>query len=473
MAGENKLSDKKLRSMLGKKRDSQIMLADGKGMSVRVTKNGAVSFVYQFRQSVFAKTTTWLTIGKYPDVSLMMARQKRDKCRTYLADGRDPREALTENEVRKREGVTVKQAIDFWVEQYINKNLKRPEEITLRMNKYILPKVGGVPIETISSMAWADIFDDICDKKPITGKRVFKYVKQAIKYCNMKRIINCDALNNFDARQFGENAEKRDRVLDKSEIKDLWFYSNIELGNEIMTPSVSRMVYLLLVFGARLSEVLLSTWDEWDFERWVWTVPKAHSKNEMEILRPVPTGIRAWLTALKSVTGECSNIIGYDMSQPVASGHGKRIGERLNHKPWRLHDLRRTLATHLADMEVDNYVIEQLLGHKLPGVMGIYNRSHQLSKKLAALELWVGFLDSLLDENMIKMIGRDDLEKMPDIDRIVEDSECKWLTSVARGLRDTMEKDGRFPKRVIISPLRPGWRLSELQAWIKGEWKPE
>jgi integrase len=45
-----------------------------------------------------------------------------------------------------------------------------------------------------------------------------------------------------------------------------------------------RMAILCLVFGCRLSEVRLS-WDEWDFDKWLWTVPKEHGKNG-EIIRP-------------------------------------------------------------------------------------------------------------------------------------------------------------------------------------------
>lgn len=49
MAGENKLSDKVLKGYMGKSREKQITVADGKGLSVRVSKKGAVSFVFFYR----------------------------------------------------------------------------------------------------------------------------------------------------------------------------------------------------------------------------------------------------------------------------------------------------------------------------------------------------------------------------------------------------------------------------------------
>jgi integrase len=59
--------------------------------------------------------------------------------------------------------------------------------------------------------------------------------------------------------------------------------------------------------------------------------------------------------------------------------------------PWTHHDLRRTCATRLADLDVAPHVIESLLnhvsGHK-SGVAGIYNRSTLEPQKRHALTAW-------------------------------------------------------------------------------------
>lgn len=60
-----------------------------------------------------------------------------------------------------------------------------------------------------------------------------------------------------------------------------------------------------------------------------------------------------------------------------------------------MHDLRRTLATHMNNMGIAPHVVEQLLGHAMPGVMAIYNRSQYLPEKLDALSKWVERLDVL------------------------------------------------------------------------------
>ncbi|HFW3182511.1 TPA: helix-turn-helix transcriptional regulator [Salmonella enterica subsp. enterica serovar Java] len=72
-----------------------------------------------------------------------------------------------------------------------------------------------------------------------------------------------------------------------------------------------------------------------------------------------------------------------------------------------------------------------------------------------------------------KFMTKDELELMPDIERMVRDSECEWLTGLHRRTLCDMGKRGEFPKRLHLGPKSIGWRLSEVQAWIKGEWKPE
>lgn len=72
-----------------------------------------------------------------------------------------------------------------------------------------------------------------------------------------------------------------------------------------------------------------------------------------------------------------------------------------------------------------------------------------------------------------KFMTKDELELIPDIERMVREGECAWLTGLHQRTRCDMEKRGEFPKRLRLGGHAVGWRLSEIQAWVKGEWKPE
>jgi integrase len=70
----------------------------------------------------------------------------------------------------------------------------------------------------------------------------------------------------------------------------------------------------------------------------------------------------------------------------IRQGAEADIGRAIEH--WTIHDLRRTAATHMARLGVDDIVVERVLGHRIGGVKGVYNRYRYLDEKRAALALW-------------------------------------------------------------------------------------
>jgi hypothetical protein len=83
-----------------------------------------------------------------------------------------------------------------------------------------------------------------------------------------------------------------------------------------------------------------------------------------------------------------------------------RLGDSV--KPWTLHDIRRTVATKMADLGIAPHVIEQILnhvsGHKA-GVAGIYNRSSYEREVRAALALWQDHVRSLVEGGERKVVA--------------------------------------------------------------------
>ncbi|PHM68586.1 helix-turn-helix transcriptional regulator [Xenorhabdus kozodoii] len=74
---------------------------------------------------------------------------------------------------------------------------------------------------------------------------------------------------------------------------------------------------------------------------------------------------------------------------------------------------------------------------------------------------------------MIHILTREELERDDKIDRLIRIEECEWLTSIGQRQRVLLEKKGQFPARIKVGPQTIVYRLSEIQAWIKGTWKPE
>src|SRR5262249_17004483 len=84
----------------------------------------------------------------------------------------------------------------------------------------------------------------------------------------------------------------------------------------------------------------------------------------------------------------------------------ERLGDRV--APWRLHDLRRTLAPRMADLGVPPHVIEAALNHQSGhkrGPAGVYNRSSYTREVRAALALWSDHVGALVDGVARKVVA--------------------------------------------------------------------
>ena len=349
MAGElNKLSDRKLKGLHGIPASKIEFYADGAGLSAKVTKAGGISWVFTYRLD--GQKLHRLTLGRYPDMSLKEARSSRDKCRQWLASGKDPKHqlALTTQETLKP--VTVKEAIEYWIREYAEENRANVERHKAELRKHIYPYIGKMALADCETRYWLDCFDRMKKKTPVAAGYVFQMCKQALKFCRVRRYAVSTALEDLTIPDVGKKQAKKDRVLNDKEAGDLW--AAISSGTCFM-PYYTRLLTILMVFGCRTQEARLSEWSEWDMDAWVWTVPKEHSKGGEKIVRPVPDAMRKFIEILHDETKGSGLLLGSVKGSEAVSQWGRGVYKKLGHsEPWTLHDLRRTLATHMNNMGI-------------------------------------------------------------------------------------------------------------------------
>jgi integrase len=77
----------------------------------------------------------------------------------------------------------------------------------------------------------------------------------------------------------------------------------------------------------------------------------------------------------------------------------RRLDARMGCAPWRLHDLRRTCATGMAEIGIAPHIVEAVLNHvsgAKASVAGVYNRATYAAEKKAALERWSAHVASVV-----------------------------------------------------------------------------
>ena len=128
----------------------------------------------------------------------------------------------------------------------------------------------------------------------------------------------------------------------------------------------------------------------------MWRIASDRTKNarphEVPLSQPALDilGARARVDGRALVFGLRGPFSGWSKAKEALD---RRMASELGHAPsaWRLHDIRRTVATRLAELGVQPHVIEAILnhvsGHKA-GIAGVYNRASYANEKRQALDLW-------------------------------------------------------------------------------------
>lgn len=393
--GTNKLSDASLRKMLGRESPGDSFYADGDGLSVKVSRAGILTWYFTFRIGGRESASQRIKLGNYPDLSLKAAREKREQCRSWLAEGKNPKHQLNVTTQETLKPVTVKEAMDYWIREYATHKRANVDKHTEQLKKHIFPYIGHYPLSMCETRHWLECFARVRNEAPVAAGYLLQMCKQALKFCRVHRYAVSNVLDDLTIDDVGRKQNKRDREHTRQELADIW----LECSGKKFKPYYSSLLRMLVVFGCRTQELRLSRVTEWDLKDWIWTVPKEHSKGGEKILRPIPEAIRPFIEVLIEQHKDSGLLLGEIKKPEAVSQWGRGIYKRLGHaEPWTLHDLRRTFSTTLNNMGIAPHVVEQLLGHTLGGVMAVYNRSQYLPEKLDALNKWMDRL-SLLSEN--------------------------------------------------------------------------
>lgn len=214
-------------------------------------------------------------------------------------------------------------------------------------------------------------------------------------------------------------AAVRDRTLTEEEIK--WFWRACESADAPRVPGASKpfasLLRLLLLTGQRLDEVAGMTREELHDDG-TWHLAGTRTKNKRAHVVPLPPLARDLIAAMPGESGLIFTTTG---TSPVSgwSRMKKRLdaamlelarkekGAKATIPSWRLHDLRRTAVTGMAELGIRPDVIELCVNHvsgSRGGIAGVYNRSELLPERKSAFGRWAAHLAGLTAPKTDKVI---------------------------------------------------------------------
>jgi integrase len=179
----------------------------------------------------------------------------------------------------------------------------------------------------------------------------------------------------------------RDRVLNDAEIAKFW------AATDAIGQPFGAALKILLLCGARLSEVAGMRRCELSEDGTTWTVPSSRTKNHRQFIVSLSPLAREIVAAVPRIEGDfvftttgISPVSGWSKCKRALDA---KMGPKM--ADWRLHDLRRTCASGMQRLGVRNEVIERALNHisgNFSGVAGIYQRDPMTEKVREAFLRW-------------------------------------------------------------------------------------
>lgn len=350
------------------------------GLQIRVSATG--NKVWYVATRVHGRMRR-IKIGNYPIVSLADAR---DKAREILRDIQ-----LGVFETETEQVPTFGEVVRDFIDKYA-----KPRNRDWKGTERILKKFAHLNNKPITEIKRADVVKTldhiVAGGAPVRANRALAAIKKVMSWCVDRGVIETSPVAGLKPPT---KETARDRVLSADELQRCW------AGADGEGYPFAQYMHLLILTMQRRGEVAGMRWSEIDLATGVWTLPAKRAKNANS--HTVPLAPLA-LDILKSTP----RFLGSDLvfttngTTPI-SGFG-RLKQRLDLAvgtdvdDWRLHDIRRTVATNMAMLGIAPHIIEAILNHRtgiVSGVAAIYNRHAYLDEKREALEQWADQLTRL------------------------------------------------------------------------------
>ena len=357
------------------------------GFGFRIRDGGKRTWIAQYR---LGKKQRRLTIGTVTNTTAEEARKRAKAILSKVHLGTDPQ--IEKAEARVQASSTVQSAVERYLcERAPLLKLRSLAEVQRHLRKHFAA-LSEMPLAKVTRAQVAAELAIIAKQNgPFAANRARAALSSLYSWAMGEGLAD---RNPVIGTNKATNEIARDRVLSPLELSAIW--------QEAGDGDYAAIVKLLVLTGQRREEVGGMLWSEVDLDGSIWRIRADRTKNGLPHDLPLsPPAIailrdRAKRERRDLVFGTCEGP--FQGWSNAKSALDTRVLARLRKKdkkaqlaPWRLHDIRRTVATRLGDMGVLPHVVEAILnhvsGHKA-GVAGVYNRASHAAEKRRALDLW-------------------------------------------------------------------------------------
>ena len=390
------LSDLQIRNLKPKPKTYKV--SDFGGLYIAVNPNGSKLWRFKYRLEGREKL---LSIGAYPAISLMHARQVRDAAKAELALGGDPSQTKQEEKRIKRENH------DHTFEKvgaaFLDKQRKEGRSpATLSKTEYHLKLAnkdfGNKSFSEITSPMVLQCLRKVEAKGNYeTAHRLRSRIGSIFRYAVASGITETDPTNALRDALIRPTVQHRAAITDPKALGAL-LASLDDFEGQATTRIALR---LLAILAQRPGEIRHARWDEIDFEAAIWSIPAEKMKMRKPHNVPLPALALTLLDELRPITG--AGVLLFPslrswqrpMSENTLNAALRRMG--YSGDEMTAHGFRASFSTLANESGLWNPdAIERALAHvEKNEVRRPYARGEHWDERVRLAEWWAGFLGEL------------------------------------------------------------------------------
>jgi integrase len=357
----------------------------GFGFRIRQGAGGKISkqWIIQYRR---AGATRRLLLGPANVLTVTMAREAARKLLARIALGEDP--ARDRDEQRRKDTFTATVA-EYLAAKATGRRRETMRQVTRYLTKAYFKPLHSMHLDAITRR---DVAAQLVALQRRHGSTTATLARTALSaFFAWAMEMGLAESNPVVGTPKPVKAPPRDRVLDDGELAAVWGACGSDEFGKIMR--------LLILTGCRRQEIGGMRWEEIDLERGIFALPAARSKNNRALILPLPPLAVEIIATVPRLFGR-HHLFGERGYRGFASWarFKSMMDTAVPIPPWHIHDIRRSVATGLANIGILPHIIETILnhvGHKA-GIAGVYNRASYEAEVKEALARWADHVHAVV-----------------------------------------------------------------------------
>ena len=365
---------------------------------VRVTERGTKTFIV-YRRWPGSRAPARRSVGDAKHLSLAEARDRAREMIDLAERDIDPAERQRQVKIaeQRRRQATFKAVVEAWLASDEVKKTRTANSVARETRDAFVTIWGDWSLTDVTAADVAAAIRAKATTAPGQARNLLGHLKRFFGWAQAQHSYGLEASPVAALKPDRLVGKKviRKRVLSDEELRALW------QAIEALDYPFGPLVKLLALTGQRRSDASKARWAEFDLAKKLWTIPHERYKTGMSHLVPLSDNAMAILESLPRFRSGDYVFTTTFGKRPASgfSGTKRRLDKMLHGKmtgPWVLHDVRRTMRTHLSALPVTDIVRELVIGHAQPGLNQIYDQYAYIDEKRRALELWAARLRDIV-----------------------------------------------------------------------------